>query len=71
MYVSKAKALRAYAAYRAISHAEAFMVYLRFVVEMARKAVSEDTTSKDVARRIAISVRKRVKKKKEEDNAHN
>jgi len=65
MYGTKAKALRAYAAYRAISHTSAFMIYLRFVVERARRALADDTTTKDIARRIVVNVRRRIKKKKE------
>lgn len=66
MYVSKTKALKAYAAYRAISHTEAIMEYLRFVVGKARKAVSDDTTAKDAAQRTVMRIR--VKKKKKVEN---
>lgn len=40
MYKSKAKALRAYAAYRAVSHSEAEILYLRLVLlEIARAKI--------------------------------
>lgn len=64
MYVSKAKALRAYAAYRAISHTEAFLEYIQFVVKKARELLDVTTTA-DVAKRIAIRIKVIKKKKKE------
>ena len=65
MYKTKAKALRAYAAFRAISHSEAFAMYLRFVVEKARKAILDDTTAKDAAQRTVMRIRVKKKKKGE------
>ncbi len=66
MYSSKAKAIKAYAAYRAISHNEAWIEYLRFVVSRIKKAV-EDTTTGDIAtfiRRVRL-----VKKARPKENA--
>jgi len=65
MYRTKAAALRAYAAYRAISHTETFMKHLQFIVKRAKAlSPSEDTTSSDIARRVVRRATKRVKKKK-------
>lgn len=63
MYSTKAKAIKAYAAYRAISHSEAWAEYLRFVVSRIKKAV-EDTTTGDIA--TFIRVVRRIKKKRKE-----
>jgi len=60
MYSSKDKAIKAYAAYRAISHSEAEAEYLRFVAAKIKKAV-EDTTTGDIAsfvRRVRMVKRK-------------
>ena len=64
MYRSKKKALAAYSAYLAITHTEAFVIYLRFVVERVRKLLSDNTTSKDIAQRIVMRIRVLRKKKK-------
>lgn len=61
MYTSKTKALNAYAAYRAISHSEAFMEYLRFVVKRVREAIVEDTTTANVAPLLRRNVWRRVR----------
>ena len=61
MYSTKAKAIKAYAAYRAISHSEAWAEYLRFVVSRIKKA-AEDTTTGDIA--TFIRMVRRVKKAK-------
>lgn len=61
MYTSKAKALRAYAAYRAISHSEAFMEYLRFVVKGVKMAIAEDTTTVNVAPLLRRNVWRRAR----------
>ena len=64
MYSSKAKAIKAYAAYRAISHSEAEIEYLRSVVNRIKK-VGEDTTTSDIAKfvRAVRMVKKAVPKK--------
>ncbi len=64
MYKTKVDAVKAYAAYRAISHSEAWAEYLRFIVVRIKKAV-EDTTTGDIAAFIRIVRRvKKVKPKK-------
>jgi len=60
MYSTKAKAIKAYAAYRAISHSEAWVEYLRFVVSRIKKAV-EDTTTGDIATFIRMA--RKIKRK--------
>ena len=72
MYSTKAKAIKAYAAYRAISHSEAWAEYLRFVVSRIKKAV-EDTTTGDIAtfirtarkikRKNALTIKNRLEQK--------
>lgn len=57
MYMTKKKALKAYAAYLAITHTE--------VVRRVRELlVAEDTTSAKIARRIVMKIRVIKKKKK-------
>ncbi len=64
MYDSKAKAIKAYAAFRSISHSEAVMAVFRFDIKRIKKAV-EDTTTGDIATfiRKARIVKRAVPKK--------
>ena len=64
MYGTKAVALRAYAAYLAITYAEAFLLYIRLVVEAVRMSQSEDTTTVKIAPLIRKDVWRRVRRMK-------
>jgi len=64
MYSSKAVALKAYAAYRAITHAEAFLLYIRLVVGAVKKSLGEDTTTAKIALLIRKDIWRRAGRRK-------
>ena len=69
MYESKEKALKAYAAYRAITHTESLSEYLQMVVGRIRKVApkKEDTTTAKISKRVLAKILANKKKKKKEE----